>query len=197
MHSGFAQGCSLTKRSGECIHGLHACTWGRWQQRSVHRKGLSSVLGMERQSKSFQCQARKHFVVELQHVLPDCLCLVQPCSKLKAMEVPPNCKASRSFAGHFLGSFSLFLLVMVGKAESLASVLLANSTLGNQKLGRRGRCQGWWKDDVAFAKPTRAARCSWSSAWEHSGLHGSASGKWGRGESAYCSLFLFLVIFIL
>lgn len=111
MHSGFAQGCSLTKRSGECIHGLHACTWGRWQQRSVHRKGLSSVLGMERQSKSFQCQARKHFVVELQHVLPDCLCLVQPCSKLKAMEVPPNCKASRSFAGHFLGSFSLFLLV--------------------------------------------------------------------------------------
>lgn len=112
--------------------------------------------------------SQKTFVVELQHVLPDCLCLVQPCSKLKATEVPPNCKVWRSFAGHFLDSFSLFPLVLVGRAESLASVLLANSTLGNQKLGRRGRCQGWWKDDVAFAKPTQAAKCSCSSAWEHS-----------------------------
>lgn len=97
-------------------------------------------------------------------------------------------------------AFSLSPLALVAKAESLAVLLLANSALGNQKLGVgwvEGRCLCWWKDSVTFVSPGRQRHIPIAQDVSAVSLlsHASATWMWGRWESPYCSCFSLPLLF--
>lgn len=201
MHSGFAQGCSLTKRSGECMHGLHACTWGWQQQRSVHRKGLSSVLGMERRSKGFQCQARKRlsWSCSMSYLTACALFSLAASWRQQRSHQTVRCGDPLLGISWTLSPFSRLFWWEGQKVWLLCcwQILHWEIRSWGEEAGVRAGGRMMLPLLSLHRQPSVPVAQHGNTLF---GLHGSATRKWGRGESAYCSccsLFLFLVIFIL